>query len=333
MVKFRDDTNPSAFLDSGKPSGLHLRFYHDSGSRSDDGSLSFTYVGEPFVYIVYAQTPYGLQDAINIVEDGGTIYLTQDFHLHYLDTWYEITEPINLYGKSITIESIKINPSSSVNVIFYEPVLFSDVYGSLTFKNIDLRFINTLAINETSINLDNGHISLYNDLLNNSLEYNFTGNAETLNYIDFCSISRLNLLQTSTLNITHYELNTQNTNNIYIAPGATYNGPDASPQPAIEDEENLPVVYNYELWNFPNPFNPDTNIAFSMASSGHVNIEIYNIRGQKVLSLVNEFYEMGRHVVVWNGRDENGRNVGSGVYLYRMRTDEFTETKRMVLLK
>ena len=85
--------------------------------------------------------------------------------------------------------------------------------------------------------------------------------------------------------------------------------------------------------NYPNPFNPTTTIAFDMAVDGVVVIDIYNIRGQRVKSLVNEYYRAGEHNVVWNGVDDNNREVSSGVYFYRMQTIGFTATRRMLLLK
>jgi hypothetical protein len=85
--------------------------------------------------------------------------------------------------------------------------------------------------------------------------------------------------------------------------------------------------------NFPNPFNPVTNIRFDMAEAGHVVIEVYNIRGQRVKSLVNDEMAAGRHSVEWNGTDDHGRIVGSGVYFYTMRAGEYSSTRRMVLMK
>jgi hypothetical protein len=103
-----------------------------------------------------------------------------------------------------------------------------------------------------------------------------------------------------------------------------------------DDDVALPVVHTALKPNFPNPFNPETAISFTvaeMSSSTPVTIDIYNIKGQKVRSLVDDIYTVGDHSVVWNGTDDNGRNVGSGVYFYRMSTENFTETRKMVLIK
>jgi hypothetical protein len=96
-----------------------------------------------------------------------------------------------------------------------------------------------------------------------------------------------------------------------------------------------PVSKNQLSQNYPNPFNPTTNIQFSVdkGQETNVTIEVFNIRGQKVKTLVNENFSSGEHSVVWNGDDENGRSVGSGIYFYRMQTENFTETKKMILMK
>jgi hypothetical protein len=85
--------------------------------------------------------------------------------------------------------------------------------------------------------------------------------------------------------------------------------------------------------NYPNPFNPETTIAFDMSADSHVTIEIFNIRGQKVTTLVNDVREAGIHSVVWKGLDDSGRSVGSGIYFYRMTTDNYTSTQKMILMK
>ena len=106
-----------------------------------------------------------------------------------------------------------------------------------------------------------------------------------------------------------------------------------------EDDEVAPVAQTGLLGNFPNPYNPSTTIDFSLSfgegrgEGSNINITIYNIRGQRVKTLVNDHLPAGRHSVVWNGTDDNGRTVGSGVYLYRMTAGEYSETRRMLLMK
>jgi hypothetical protein len=85
--------------------------------------------------------------------------------------------------------------------------------------------------------------------------------------------------------------------------------------------------------NFPNPFNPQTTIRFEVAKEGLVTIDIFNIRGQRVKRLVNDNLSAGNHQVVWTGHDENGNSMSSGLYFYRVRTEDSSVTKKMMLLK
>jgi len=83
----------------------------------------------------------------------------------------------------------------------------------------------------------------------------------------------------------------------------------------------------------PNPFNPSTQIAYDVPQQTRVRLTIYNVRGQEVVTLVNEVKTAGRYTVVWNGHNTAGHGVASGVYLSRLTAGDFTETKRMTLLK
>lgn len=85
--------------------------------------------------------------------------------------------------------------------------------------------------------------------------------------------------------------------------------------------------------NYPNPFNPMTTIAFDLAIAGQVRIEIYSIDGRRIRSLVNSAYAAGSHTEVWDGRDQSGRSVASGTYLYTMDGPRIKQTRRMLLIK
>ncbi|MBI9031807.1 choice-of-anchor J domain-containing protein, partial [bacterium] len=101
------------------------------------------------------------------------------------------------------------------------------------------------------------------------------------------------------------------------------------------DNENVDIIpqANSLAQNYPNPFNPETSIAFTTKEAGNVIIDVYNIKGQKVKTLLNDHRNAGEHSVVWNGKDENNRNVASGVYFYRMKNGKFNSTKKMILMK
>ena len=89
--------------------------------------------------------------------------------------------------------------------------------------------------------------------------------------------------------------------------------------------------------NYPNPFNPVTNIAYSIKDAGNVIIEVYNLKGQLVKTLVDEVKETGNHVVIWNGTDNSNKSVSSGVYFYKLSAanggGKYTSTKKMILMK
>jgi hypothetical protein len=85
--------------------------------------------------------------------------------------------------------------------------------------------------------------------------------------------------------------------------------------------------------NYPNPFNPTTTIAYDLPEQANVQIAIYNVVGQKVRTLVDRAESAGQHQVEWDGQDDSGRPVSSGLYLYRMTAGEFMQSRKMLLLK
>ena len=92
----------------------------------------------------------------------------------------------------------------------------------------------------------------------------------------------------------------------------------------------------YRSWlsqNYPNPFNPQTTITFSLAQRGALRLEVFDVRGARVKTLADTFFEKGIHQARWDGTDSAGEQVASGIYFYRLRMGAFVETKRMVLLK
>jgi M6 family metalloprotease-like protein len=115
------------------------------------------------------------------------------------------------------------------------------------------------------------------------------------------------------------------------------------PEIVADDERVIAKHETFLLQNFPNPFNPTTLIEFSVGSSParsgdsqtstSVQISVYNIRGQHIKNLVEGVYTTGQHSVVWDGTDDKGNSVRSGVYLYRLVYGDLVETRKMVLIK
>jgi hypothetical protein len=86
------------------------------------------------------------------------------------------------------------------------------------------------------------------------------------------------------------------------------------------------------LGNFPNPFNPNTAVRFEVLENARVNLEIFSITGQKIKSLADGEYEPGLYTIPWNGKDNNGDEIGSGVYFYRLSVDGRSISTKMLKL-
>ncbi|MCG3118127.1 MAG: hypothetical protein ALAOOOJD_00266 [bacterium] len=117
-----------------------------------------------------------------------------------------------------------------------------------------------------------------------------------------------------------------------------HTSPGSLPKPEFEGNKEISnaqaPVTTYELeQNYPNPFNPSTTISFALLQAGEVNLAIYNIYGQLVRQLVAGQMTAGRHSVIWNGKDERGQQVASGMYLYVLKAGEFTAQRKLVLMK
>ncbi len=107
-------------------------------------------------------------------------------------------------------------------------------------------------------------------------------------------------------------------------------------EPLVQNGAELPLITKLN-GNYPNPFNPETKISFSTTESTenteNTEIVIYNLKGQKVKVLVNEKLSAGQHSAVWNGKDDSGKSVSSGVYFYKMKSGDYAETRKMILLR
>ncbi|MCK4427390.1 MAG: T9SS type A sorting domain-containing protein [candidate division Zixibacteria bacterium] len=101
-----------------------------------------------------------------------------------------------------------------------------------------------------------------------------------------------------------------------------------------EGEESAITPKDFELYqSYPNPFNNQTIIKYNLLKSCEVNLTIYNILGQRVKTLVEGYQEAGTKSINWDGKDEKGKDLASGIYFYQLRAGEVAQTKRMVLLK
>ncbi len=101
----------------------------------------------------------------------------------------------------------------------------------------------------------------------------------------------------------------------------------------VGNQPDAPSYVNNLGSNYPNPFNPETRIDFSLKDAGRATLKIYNVKGQLVKTLVDDRLDQGNHSITWHGTDNSNHRVSSGVYLYRLETDGYSSTQKMLLLK
>ncbi|MEE8577749.1 MAG: T9SS type A sorting domain-containing protein, partial [candidate division Zixibacteria bacterium] len=106
----------------------------------------------------------------------------------------------------------------------------------------------------------------------------------------------------------------------------------ADPTDISDGGPNNPLSFSLKA-NYPNPFNPTTTIEYSLAEQSNVRVEVVNLVGRVVKTLVDESMSAGEHSVIWNGQTSSGSRAASGVYFYRIVTDEYVASRKMVLLK
>ena len=100
-------------------------------------------------------------------------------------------------------------------------------------------------------------------------------------------------------------------------------------------DENLAIPTQFALHqNYPNPFNPSTQISFDIPEGSElVRLNIYNILGKKVSTLLNNVVNPGKHKIEWNAKDNEGNPVASGIYFYELSSSSFTARKKMLLIR
>jgi flagellar hook assembly protein FlgD len=121
---------------------------------------------------------------------------------------------------------------------------------------------------------------------------------------------------------------------LYHTSNSTVPKENADGDETVENVEQPVMVTQYELaQNYPNPFNPSTTIRFSIPTAEQTTLQIYDLRGALVKTLVLGMLAAGRHQIVWDGRNANGQPVASGMYLYRIQAGSFVQMKRMLLVR
>jgi flagellar hook assembly protein FlgD len=101
---------------------------------------------------------------------------------------------------------------------------------------------------------------------------------------------------------------------------------------SVDDPKITPIEFALHQ-NYPNPFNPETNIQFDVAEQSHVSVNVFNLVGQKVATLVNRAMDAGIYTIKWTGLNDRGSALPSGMYFYEMKTSNYHSIKKLVLVK
>ncbi len=105
---------------------------------------------------------------------------------------------------------------------------------------------------------------------------------------------------------------------------------DVSVEEMAEFVSQIPIRF---LKNYPNPFNPSTTISFEVAEGGKGTVEIYNTKGQRIKTLINQMLQPGTHHIEWDGTNNSSQKVSSGVYFYRVTVEDSQKLNKMIMLK
>ena len=147
---------------------------------------------------------------------------------------------------------------------------------------------------------------------------------------NYCTVGIENHLQTVGLTYTHG--NTYPPTAHTLQPGLAIKFTTIPPDPYTGNNDALQIPFQLAQ-NYPNPFNPRTTISFSVAKSGYAKLSVYNSRGELIRTLLNDNICRGNYSIDWDGNDDKGKSVSSGLYLYKLEINGINQIKKMLLLK
>lgn len=249
------------------------------------------------------------------------------------NNWSDIGDVGSIFRKNMMIRAYGINMGNSSPDDSAPNPNQARSNENQTIAQTFPRFIGINATTQTSSGIDSGNnreFESYNiyrfpfALHNYPASWNLIASAITDTFYTDTSWASL------PVNIYQFALTSEHTNGVESVPSfsqALYK----TLTPA--EPEILPSISQLHD-NYPNPFNPTTTISFSTTeNTKNTELSIYNLKGQKVKQLLSDQLPAGQHSVVWNGTDESGTEVASGLYFYKMKAGKYTNIKKMLLLK
>lgn len=236
------------------------------------------------------------------------------------------TASVNIYGYNPKpLDTVNLALSYSSNSLIYKTTAFSDTRGELAQSKIVLvnsglrQLLITLTFSsEYPLPPGSGELATL------VFDIDPTAQDETV-IIDSASYVGSQPLEFSL---------TDDYGGVTFAPYFTPGRIDIKTTSPVADANELALPIQYSLaQNVPNPFNPNTVISYELPQASEVTLNVYNVLGQKVRTLVDRFMPAGRHDVIFDGRADNSSILASGVYFYRLKADEFHKSHKMVLIK
>ncbi|MCD4818153.1 MAG: M6 family metalloprotease domain-containing protein [Candidatus Cloacimonetes bacterium] len=313
-TEFNDTTNPSCFLSNGQDAGI---FIHQVGETNE----TISFILDP---------QYGLLSGYVVVDEPDFDYSGASVQVH--DQTYEVEEngyflfsiyegtydiPVDLNGYSNGTQQVTVIPFIETQIDLF-PEYLSPPYN-LTYETEAQETLYDVILNWNFDGFDDEDFINF-DIFMQMGEYNFIniGFTEATTFTRSVSpIMAYNFYVVAT-----YEDGTSNSSEI-ISVDFTGNS----------DDEVI-IADDFFINNYPNPFNPTTTISFlTINKLEDTKIEIFNIRGQKIRTLVKNKLEIGNHSVIWNGTDLFNKQVGSGVYLYKISNGGKEIINKMLLMK
>ncbi|MCC7431660.1 T9SS type A sorting domain-containing protein [bacterium] len=251
---------------------------------------------------------------------------------------------------TVTIPSISL--TTTVNSLITVPISVQgiSVQDTITAYSFDIAFPSALEVENVSLDNTltpstgtNAYLKAVNSNNSSILRVAVAGATPTIQLQNgMTSGTLINLVfkvngsvSNGTISFTQVDPNTTPNGFIFNAgtvPTTLVNGTVDITTDAKENNNPLPKSFALRQ-NYPNPFNPTTKIQYDLPTSSFVTLKIFNTLGQEVKTLVNQKIEAGYHSVLWNGLDNKNKMVSSGVYIYKIQTDSFSNVKKAIFIK
>lgn len=235
------------------------------------------------------------------------------------ENYYLVSAVLKLFIEKIGNDELNQYPEFNMSYGTVYPSLHLQqvhYWSDLNLDMIDLPIINELVIPHTSINNWNNYFDI-----TSFLEYSIENNHNHHQY-------RLKFLEKTDCDYLADELIIGTSTNYPAYIVCTYRSKTTN-----DDTESQELKQSISCYNYPNPFNPTTNISFSVNNNTRVKLDIYNAKGQKIRNLLDEIKSIGDHEVIWDGNDEEGKPCPSGFYFCKIQTDQANKIHKMMLVK